>query len=143
MDNESLLAIQRKHNWYLPWSLLLYHDIDIWGAPSFWCSRQGFHIDELATLIASVNTTPLAAPFSAFTPTCTLHSFRLTGLSSVECPFSSFASSLALDSFDAPLAEDRRLCQLNATTLDALLAGLAPCAQLEYLGIRGERRRAR
>lgn len=89
-------------------------------------------------MLASITTTtPLEAPLSKFTPTCNLQSFTLTGLSSIECPFSSFSSSVPMDSFDSQLPEDRRLCQLNGTVLDSLLDVLEPCQQLKYLGIRG------
>ena len=80
MDEVSLLTVQRQYNWYLPWSLLLYDDLSIWGIPHFRWSRLGFHIDELGALLHSIASPHDAVVLSShtFTPHCNLHSLDNT-----------------------------------------------------------------
>ena len=138
MDEVSLLTVQRQYNWYLPWSLLLYDDLSIWGIPRFRWSRLGFHIDELGALLHSIASPHDAVVLSShtFTPHCNLHSLRLTGLSSVECPFSSVPSA-EFDNFETAIVQDLRLCQLNETALEDLLSVVSTCERLEFLAVRG------
>ena len=138
MDEVSLLTVQRQYNWYLPWSLLLYDDLSIWGIPHFRWSRLGFHIDELSALLHSIASPydPVILSSHTFTSQCNLRSLRLTGLSSIECPFSSVSAEF--DNFETAIAQDLRLCQLNETALEDLLRVVSPCERLEFLAVRGD-----